>query len=184
MKHKKWYWLAICITLLADTICVLFLLYRFAHEEAFDLFEAFFRHQFIYNECFYTPEAGESYFFEIEGQDPPANFMARFAGHSPRIKGGSDFVLDDLGIERRPGILFRIDSWKWIGWGWLTRDHAAIDGGCHVSSSGNNTTYIWKRDKKGWALEGVGITWHYDRVLIEPLMPPKPKNVTNDQSDK
>lgn len=181
MRHKKYYWgLAILITLLLDTACILFLLHKSAPEEAFNLFEAFFRYQFIYNECFYTPEANESYFLEIEGQNPPANFMARFAGHSPRVKKGSDFVLDDLGVKRRDGILFRIDSWKWIGLGWLTRDHAEICGECDLSSSGAGTIYIWKRDKKGWALAGMGHTLVWDG----PPMTPKPKNVTNDQSGK
>lgn len=187
MRRKKWYlWLSILIILLVDTVCVLFLLYRYAPEEAFDLFEAFFRYQFLYNNTpedvdsyFYeylynTPEAGESYFFEIEGQDPPANFMARFSGHSPRVKAGSDFVLDEFGIKQRPGILFLINSWKWLGWGWLTRDHAEISGGYEDPSGYYYATYIFKRDKKGWALDNVGPVFHVDKIIIEDYIPRSP----------
>lgn len=170
MRKKVFWGLAILIILLVDLACVLFFLHKQAPQEAFNLFEAFFRcnlieFNFIYNASTVQQDA-EAYFFEIEGKDPPSDFMVRFAGHSTPIKKESEFVLDDF---ENNGLLFRIDSWKWIGWGWFTRDHAEISGGYDDRVSSYYATYTFKRDKKGWALDNVGPIAHFDGVLMPPI---------------
>lgn len=43
------------------------------------------------------------------------------------------------------------------GWGWFTRDHVKVGGEYDESSlSASSTSYIWKRDKKGWGLVSEG----------------------------
>ena len=168
--NRKMYWgLVIFIILLMDLACVLFLLYKHGPHEAFEAFEAFFRYQFIREGTSYQLEA-EAYFLEIGGKDPPSEFMDRFSGHSPPTKNGSEFVSDDF--ENSDDLLFKIESWKWIGWGWLTRDHAEICGGYEDNFSGYYATYILKRDKKGWTLDRVGPIFHWDGMRLR--MPPKP----------
>ncbi len=93
--------------------------------------------------------------------------MARFAGHSRPVRKGSEFVSEWTRIpqddgtlifsDRNNGLLFRIDSCQWVGWGWFTRDHAEICGGYDEASlSASSASYIWKRDRFGWALDSVG----------------------------
>jgi len=176
--NKKLYWrLSILITLL-DTVCILFLLHKHGPHEAFDLFEAFFRYQFILDEGPPDPRKAAAYFLEIEGKDPPSEFMVRFAGHSPPIKNGSEFVSEDFaneGLIRSDGLLFRIKSWRWAGWGWFARDHAKIRGGYGGHFSGYTATYILKSDKKGWIVDRVGYRWHWDGFGIEMIeMPSSP----------
>lgn len=150
MRHKKYYWgLAILITLLVDTVCILFLFHKYIPQETFNLFEAFFISCMSWDREYSFVQDAESYFFEIEGKDPPSEFMDRFSGHSPLIKKGSNFVADDF--DNNTGIFFRIDSWRWHGWGWLMKDRAAISGGFDIPNRVNCATYIFKRGKKGWA---------------------------------
>ena len=165
--NKKWYLgLAILIILLLDTACILFLLDKYAPQEAFNLFEAFFRCSMSWNKDSLIVQDAEAYFFEIEGRDPPSEFMDRFAKHPIPVKKGSDFVEDDF--DKNTGTLFSITSWRWIGWGWLTRDHAEIHGGYEDRGSGYYATYIFKRDKKGWALDNVGPILHFDNFILPP----------------
>ncbi len=156
--------LVILITLLVDTACVVFLLHKHAPQEAFDLFESFFRYHFI------DQREVQVYFLEIEGKDPPSEFMDRFAGHSPSIKNGSEFISD--GFENSDGILFQIDSWRWRGWGWLTRAHAVISGGYRDKFGVSYATYILKREKNRWTLDRVGHGFGIE--FVTPQMPPSP----------
>lgn len=159
--QKKWYFvLAIVIILLLDTVCILFLLDKYATQEAFNLFEAFFQYAMPKRSPF--TEGSGAYFFEIQGKDPPSDFMVRFVNHSPPIKKGSDFVANDF--DNNPGILFRIGSWKWIGLGWLTRDHAEIYCEYEIRDVVYPATYIFKRDRKGWAFDNMGpVSPHYHK---------------------
>ena len=135
-------------------------------QEMSDLFEAFFRYKFENNHSG-AQQGAEGYFLQIEGKDPSLEFMARFAGHSPPVRKGSEFVSEWVTIPqddgtvlfsgRNNGLLFRIDSCQWVGWGWFTRDHVEICGGYDEASlSASSASYIWKRDRFGWALDSVG----------------------------
>lgn len=62
--------------------------------EILDLFETFFRYKFENNASAQQQDA-EAYFLEIEGEDPSPEFLARFKGHSPPVKKGSEFVMGD-----------------------------------------------------------------------------------------
>ncbi len=153
LMHKKWYLvLAILIILLLDTACILFLLDKYVPQETFNLFEAFFRFSMSGNNDSPSVQDAETYFLEIEGRDPPSEFMVRFAKHSPLVKKGSEFVADDF--DNNMWHFFRIERWRWIGYGW---DHAVISGGYDVPGSasrcGGGAVYIFRRGKKGWAFD-------------------------------
>ncbi len=173
MNKKLYLGLSILITLL-DTACILFLLHKHGPHEAFDLFEAFFHYQFMLREGESNPDSHEafSYFLEIAGKDPPSEFMVRFAGNSPPIKNGSEFVLENFENEGSDGLIFRIKSWRWIGWGWLTRDHAKIRCVYEGHSGGYDVTYILKSDKKGWMVDRVRSSRHWHRIRIEIIDKP------------
>ncbi len=134
-------------------------------QEMFDLFETFFRYKFEYNYSG-AQKSAEAYFLQIEGKDPTPEFMARFTEHSPPVKKGSEWISEWVfseGEDGTPffsdennGLLFRIDSFEWIGWGWFTRDHVRISGGYDEASlSASWASYICKRDRKGWAVVGT-----------------------------
>ena len=57
-----------------------------------DLFETFFRYTFKNNGSGEKQNA-EAYFLEIDGENPSPEFLARFKGHSPPVKKGSEFVM-------------------------------------------------------------------------------------------
>ena len=161
--QKKWYLvLAIVIILLLDSACILFLLDKYAQQEAFNLFEAFFQYAMPKRSPFV--EGSGAYFFEIQGKDPPSYFMVRFAKHSPPVKKGSEFLSNDF--DNNPGVLFRIVSWKWIGLGWLTRDHAEIWCEYETRYVVYPATFIFKRDRKGWAFANMGQRLlHYHKMI-------------------
>ena len=85
--HKKWYLVsAILIILLLDTVCILFLLDKYVPQETFNLFEAFFRFSMSGDKDSSLVQDSEAYFFEIEGKDPPSEFMDLFAKHPIPVK--------------------------------------------------------------------------------------------------
>ena len=127
--------------------------------EILDLFETFFRYKFENNASAQKQEA-EAYFLEIEGEDPPPEFLARFKGHSPPVKKGSEFVMGSgIVIEGETpiegnGLLFRIDTYKWIG---LFGNCVKISGGYSEGElSASWASYIWIRRKGKWKLEFIG----------------------------
>lgn len=127
--------------------------------EILDLFETFFRYKFENNASAQKQEA-EAYFLEIEGEDPSPEFLARFKGHSPPVKRGSEFVMGSgIVIEGETpiegnGLLFRIDTYKWIG---LFGNCVKISGGYSEGElSASWASYIWIRRKGKWKLEFIG----------------------------
>lgn len=120
-----------------------------------DLFEAFFRYKFD-NNFSGSQENAESYFLEIEGQDPSPELLARFKGHSPRVKKGSEFILtreievDGEAIIVGNGVLFRIDGYKRFG---LFRKYVKISGGyAEGDLSASWATYIFVKKGGKWEL--------------------------------
>ena len=120
--------------------------------EILDLFEAFFRYKFDNNRSG-SQENAEAYFLEIQGEDPSPEFLARFKGHSPPVKKGSEFVMWSEFV-RGNGLLFRIDSYKRFG---LFGNLAKISGGYSEGDlSVSWGSYIWVKRKEKWELEFVG----------------------------
>ncbi len=127
--------------------------------EILDLFEVFFRYKFENNASAQKQDA-EAYFLEIEGEDPSPEFLARFKGHSPPVKKGSEFVMGgSIVIEGETptegnGLLFRIDSYQWVG---LFGNCVKISGGYSEGNlSASWASYIWIRRKGKWELEFIG----------------------------
>ena len=127
--------------------------------EVLDLFEVFFRYKFENNASAQKQDA-EAYFLEIEGEDPSPEFLARFKGHSPPVKKGSEFVMGgSIVIEGEAptegnGLLFRIDSYRRVG---LFRNCVKISGGYSEGDlSASWAAYIWIRRKGKWELEFIG----------------------------
>ena len=126
--------------------------------EILDLFETFFRYKFENNHSAQQQNA-ESYFLEIEGEDPSPEFLTRFKGHSPPVKKGSEFVMGGIVMGREAptegnGLLFRIDSYRWVG---LFRNCVKISGGYSEGDlSASWASYIWIRRKGKWELEFIG----------------------------
>ncbi len=167
LKFRKY---TICV-LIADLglIACSFIFFNLStfgnNQKVLDAFEAFFRYKFENNDSGAQQNA-EAYFLEIAGKDPSSDFLARFDGHAPRVKKGSEFIEGSMflregeDIIENNGILFRIDSCKWVGLGWITRNHVEIYGGYYegwLSASGNS--YIWVRKKGKWTLKSKGIGW-------------------------
>ena len=128
--------------------------------ETLDLFEVFFRYKFQNNASAQKQEA-EAYFLEIEGADPSPEFLARFKGHSPPVKKGSEFVMESgIVIEGETptagnGLLFRIDSHRWIS---VFRNCVKISGGYSEGElSASWASYIWVRRNGKWELEFIGV---------------------------
>ena len=126
--------------------------------ETLDLFEAFFRYKFDNNYSGAQQDA-QAYFLTIEGEDPSPEFLARFKEHSPPVKMGSEFVMGGSLVEGKGmvdgnGLLFRIDSYKWIG---SSKNRAEIVGGYDEGNlSWSGASYIWMRKKGKWELEVAG----------------------------
>ena len=127
--------------------------------ETLDLFEAFFRYKFDNNHSGAQQDA-EAYFLEIEGEDPSPEFLARFKGHSPPVKNGSEFVLArSIEVEGETlivgnGVLFRIDSYEQMG---SSKNRIEISGGYSEGDlSASWASYIWVRKEGKWELESVG----------------------------
>ena len=128
--------------------------------EILDLFEVFFRYKFENNASAQKQDA-EAYFLEIDGEDPSPEFLARFEGHSPPVKKGSEFVMESsIVIEGEVpmegnGLLFRIDSYRWVG---LFKNCVKISGGYSEGElSASWASHIWIRRKGKWELEFIGV---------------------------
>ncbi len=110
-----------------------------------DIAEAVFRYQFLHNASGRQHKAAV-YFLSLRDRNPRKEFMARFAGNTPRVSTVSECTEDDdirdLDTDE-PGILFRITDFKWI-----TPTRVEVSGGYNegrLSSSGD-TYYVEKRD--------------------------------------
>jgi len=111
-------------------------------EEA-AIYEAVFRYQFLHNASAAQQQA-RAYFLQVDGKNPPPDFLECFSGHAPPVTKGSRFRLHGTG-----GLLFRVDGIKW-----LDDDHVEVGGGYYegpLSASGN--TYHVTRKAGVWVVE-------------------------------
>ncbi len=114
-------------------------------REVDDVREATFRHLFTKDGSAH-PQSAKVYCLSVDGQDPTADFMARFAGNRPPVKKGSlcsestgQGVLDKETGER--GIAFRLAKVT-IKWG----SRAEVEGGYfeHGFSAGSHIYHLEK----------------------------------------
>ena len=129
-------------TLIAVGVITLFSVFN-RKAATLDLSEAFFRYKFK-NNFSGAQQNAEAYFLQIKEKDPPPELLARFKGHSPPVKKGSEFV---NGSDKLNGILFKIDSYKWYG------NIVVINGGYYEGNlSASWTDYIWIQIAGKWIL--------------------------------
>ena len=74
-------------------------------KEIWDVYEVLFHHQFVHNASV-AQRTAKAYCLLIDGADPPAGFLRRFAAHAPPIKAGSAWQGTDL--------KFHIDKAQWV----------------------------------------------------------------------
>jgi hypothetical protein len=116
-------------------------------HEYWTVCEAVFRYQFQHNASA-AQQRAKAYFLTVRGSDPPAEFLRRFARHTPPVKRGSQF-------RAGGGLQFRIDSFKWTG-----DNTAEVRGGYYegnLSASGN--TFRVQKTDSGWKVTGRSMSW-------------------------
>lgn len=128
-------------------------------EREWNVREALFRYQFEHNSSGGQQNV-DTYFLEVDGKDPPAEFVARFAGHEPPVEPVSHAIASaDEGVRHRErggdGLIFKQERLRWIDDG-----KAEVDGGYYeagLSSSGNTYTVEWKDGR--WVVTGDEMHW-------------------------
>jgi hypothetical protein len=127
-------------------------------QENLDICEAVFRYQFKHNASFAQQNA-DAYFIMIFKQDPSDTFLARFAGNTPPVRKGSDFVIGK-GLVFSIGSINRIDE-----------NTAQVYGGIYeagLSSSGNLYTVVRKSGK--WLVAKDEMQWISQAVRVSPVL--------------
>lgn len=132
-----------------------------SQDEA-DIYEAVFRHQFEQNASGAQQSAG-TYFVQIQGSDPPEEFLRRFAGQAPPVKRGSEacHAGDSSIYDRQTGkrsLMFKAGKIGRIG-----KNTAEVEGGYYegnLSASGN--TYRLVRHGSRWKVIADTMSWISD----------------------
>ena len=131
-----------------------------ATEDMTDAIEALYRHQFEHNASG-LQQTADVYFLNLQGDDPPAEIMKRFAGHDPpvrplsRVEAGSGVqgVLDSVTGER--GLIFNISEISASG-----EDAIEATGGYYEAGlSASTNEYRLEREDAGWTVVE-------DRIII------------------
>jgi hypothetical protein len=135
---RRW----ICLFLIVAVAAAIAVRYRVsvAREERdpWDIREAVLRAQ--------IGQRTETCYVKIEKMDPPASFLARFAGQEPPVRPGSQF-------RQGTGVLYWIDEIKRTG-----SDSAEVSGGYHIGSLGGALiTYHVVRKEGRWVVESQKI---------------------------
>lgn len=128
-----------------------------------DVREAVFRHQFEDNAS--GGQRSVAYYFlawgnPTEREDPPAKFLERFEGHTPRVVPVSkSTVAEDSSVVHRDdgkrGLIFQITDLRWID-----QTTAEVQGGYYegnVSASGN--LYRVEKQGDGWVVTEDRMLW-------------------------
>ena len=127
--------------------------------EYLNLLEAVYRYQFDHNASGQKQRV-DYYFLSLDGADPPAELLARFAGHKPSVLPGSLALASAAkGVSHKElggtGLIFRISRIAW-----LDASTADVDGGYYeggLSSSGN--TYHVERHDGKWLVTKNTMHW-------------------------
>jgi hypothetical protein len=130
-----------------------------AGEEA-PIYEAVFRHHFRHSGN--GLDSLHAFFLLLQGKDPPADFLARFAGHRPPVRRGSEYG-PDAGIRFAVGRIERLDTGKvqvyagsyWSSWK-VTRRLSFTP-----ASVRECRVYTLARRESGWLVE------HTETIMIE-----------------
>ena len=110
------------------------------NEATLDMSEAFFRYEFENKK----KSEVDTFFIEIKGKDPPRELLARFKGHLPSVRKGSDAQYDELGVIN--GIVFFIKDYKWSG-----NNSVVIHGGLYIGNVGLETgDYTLEKNLDKW----------------------------------
>ncbi len=143
-KHKMCVLTVYFLAILAFSSCAKWEGEPLYQDDTLDLFETFFRYKFENNPSGAKKNAA-AYFLQIEKKDPSPKFLARFKGHTPPIKKGSEFVMGK-------GLLFRIDGYKQVD-----KNSVEIRGGYSEGNlSASWASYTWVRKNGKWVLKSVG----------------------------
>ena len=126
-----------------------------AAQREIDLLEAVYRYQFTHNASSATHHGrAEVYFLSGPGkQDPAAELLARFAGHTPPVApasaaGSKVWYGVKHGESGAQGIILRVDEIRWID-----PDTAEVEGGYYENSrSASENTYRVARKDGRWTV--------------------------------
>jgi len=135
----------ICAMIAAVGIMYFNDIYRKAEEP--NICELVLRTQFEHNTSLPNKKDG-AYCIDIDNKDPSDNFMARFKGHQPPVKKGSEFILEQ-------DVKFSIDNFKWLN-NWTVEVDVDY---FRQPKCGFGYTYriIWKVDC--WTIEKILLLW-------------------------
>ncbi|MDQ7827352.1 MAG: hypothetical protein RDV48_31450 [Candidatus Eremiobacteraeota bacterium] len=118
-----------------------------------DIMETVFQYQFDHNFSGKQQNAKAYFLSALEGKDPGENVIRHFSDHRPPVKKKSQCEVKQVGLGEpvidketgEEGLLFQVDSIKWISWG-----RAEVKGGYYESSlsaSGNKYSVLRKGRK-------------------------------------
>ncbi|MDQ7823863.1 MAG: hypothetical protein RDV48_13775 [Candidatus Eremiobacteraeota bacterium] len=121
-------------------------------RQADDIMATVFQYQFQHNLSGKQQNAKAYFLSTLDGRDPGDNVIRHFSGHRPPVKKKSQCEVKQVGLgdsvidkeTGEEGLLFRVDSIKWISW-----SRAEVKGGYYegsLSASGNKYSVL----RKGW----------------------------------
>ena len=116
-------------------------------DKTLDVAEAIFRHLTDYNDA--SPIAGPVVYLTIFDEDPPPEFLSRFADGGKRIRGGSEFVVGT-------GLRFFIEDIEWI-----SEDLVEVTAGYYEAPlSAAGYVYTMERQDDGrWVVIDKRLRW-------------------------
>jgi hypothetical protein len=116
-------------------------------DKTLDVAKAIFRHLTAYNDA--SPIAGPMVYLTLFGEDPPPEFLSRFADGGKRIRGGSEFVIGT-------GLKFFIEDIEWI-----SEDMVEVTAGYYEAPlSAAGYAYTMERQDDGrWVVIDKRMKW-------------------------
>ncbi len=104
------------------------------------VYEAVFRYLFEHNESS-AQESAVAYYLQIDGADPPHDFLERFEGHVPPVRVASEFERGE------GGLLFRIGELKV-----LVDGSIEVTGGYQGRLTASGHKYTLELKEGGWSV--------------------------------
>jgi hypothetical protein len=128
-----------------------------------DIREAVFRYLFEHNGLELRGDQWVYFLaYKNEGwKSPSADFMKRFAGHTPRVKpvsdanieAGSGTVTDKVMLQK--GIIFYIATMEWVD-----ENMAKVEGGYYMGNEGaRGNSYYVERQGDSWVVTKEAMHW-------------------------